>query len=136
MVDRPNADFARAWYISYAMAALLTVPIDHWWGPWEGFAPWLAVFMLGFFCGAELVAGGTRAGESGTKTEFTHYRVKHPAVRFVLGVWLALLVMWRVPAPLGLVLGIALWFWLPLHFALWGIERKVWQWLKRRFKRG
>lgn len=133
MTERPNDDFARAWYISYAMAGLLTFPIEWWWAPWAAFASWFAVFMFGYFAGAELVSGGAKDG-SGTKTEFTRYRVKWEALRFLMGVWLSLLVMYRFPRPWNWWMGGALMLWLPLHLAT-AFEKKLARWVRERIFR-
>jgi len=134
MPTKPKRGYATVWYITYAFAALLTLPLEHWLVWWPGIMAWLTFIPVGLFVVVEGVAVFNDI-RGDTKTEFTRYRIKNPFIQWATGIWLALLVMWRVPGVIGTVVGAGLFLWLPLHFAVAGIESDFWKsitsWRKR-----
>lgn len=133
-VSRPDRDFSKVWYSTYALAVILTIPLEFLWPVWSVIAAVLVVIpVVGFAIAETIAVVNEKRGD--TKTEFTHYRVKHPMVRYLIGVWMGALVYYRVPGTIGEVLGIGLLIWLPLHFAIWGIEKKIWNKLTSIFRK-
>lgn len=131
-VQRPHKSFARFWYITYGLCAFLTLPIEWVFPAWPAVAAHLALAGFSAFLGAESVAGGVPEGYDGTKTEFTYWKVSEPWVRFILGVWMALVVWWRLPDPVDAWIGIPLLVWLPVHLTWWQIELRAYRWIKER----
>lgn len=131
-VQRPDVNFARIWYITYGMTAFLSLPIDWVWGGWAVIATYLAVLGVGIFAGAEACAGSVGPMLDGTKTEFTFWKIKEPWARFLLGVWIPIVLWFRLPGATHWI-AVPLAIWLPPHLTWWQVEIRVINWFKRRF---
>lgn len=115
--------FSFIWYMTVVEAVVASLPLElFWWGRW-----WLApargvaLFALGQFWGAEFSAQGVKDGYAGTMTAWTYSRIGDRPWRVAFGVWLSVLIGWRIAPWLG-VLFLA---WLPLHYYRAGIVGPV-----------
>jgi len=134
MVTKPKREYATVWYITYALAALLTLPLESILPIWPSVMSWLVWVPVGLFVIVEGIAVfNDTFGD--TKTEFTRYRIKNPRLRWGIGIWLAFLALWRIPGVLGTIVGAGLLLWLPLHFAVAGIEKEIWKSFSSLWKR-
>lgn len=138
MTRTPHRDFGVHWYITYALVAVCTLPLGRlgWVEWWPAFTEALCLLGLGIFIGVENLAKVARSiGHSGTKTSWTYWKVDDPSapvwaavVRSMIGLWMGLVVYWRLPAGpavevfgwqtglVKLVVGGFLVSWLPYHF--------------------
>lgn len=133
----PHPDFNKHWYITYTMVGICTFPLGllGWVEWWPVFTSYVCIFGLGWFSGVETLAKVARSiGYSGTKTSFTYYKIDDPdnptwaaVVRSFVGLWMGLVVLWRLPEGpdlqlwgwdtgwLQIVVGGFLVTWLPYH---------------------
>ena len=134
MPTKPKHEFSTVWYVTYALAIILTLPLDRVWEFWPSVTSWLVWIPVGLFVIVEGIAVfNDKKGD--TKTEFTRYRIKNPFLRWAVGIWLALLASWRIPGTLGTIIGAGLFLWLPLHFAVSGVEKQIWKGFSSIWKR-
>jgi hypothetical protein len=134
MTKPEGRHFSAVWYALIIGAVLSTLPIDvlGLWLPWTGIARALAMLAFGMFLGAEFSAPDVQEGEAGTMTNWIYSRVHETFWRISIGVWLSLLIAWRINPWLGLVF-LA---WLPIHYWRAGVAGpmdRLLRWIARRF---
>lgn len=103
----PHPDFGKHWYMTYILLAICSMPLGYlgWVDWWPVFASYACVYGLGIFTAAENLAKVARSmGFSGTKTSWTYWKIDDSdqpwwadTVRSLLGLWMGLVVLWRLP---------------------------------------
>lgn len=107
MTRVPHRDFAVHWYITYALLVVCSLPLGYlgWVSWWPELTEAIMLLGLGIFIGVENLAKVARSmGYSGTKTSFTFWKIDDPsapvwaaAVRSLVGLWMGLVILWRLP---------------------------------------
>lgn len=134
-MTQPEArHFSFVWYVLIIGAALTSLPLTELglWPHWTQVAHDIAVLLFGVFLGAETSARDVREGEAGTMTNWIYSRVHEVFWRIAIGLWLSLLIGWRI----NLWLGLLFLAWLPIHYWREGVPGpmdRFFRWLGRRF---
>jgi len=110
------------WYVFTALL-VSTIFVTH---------PFYVGIAFGFFLGPELLGLITHA-PGDTYTEFTRWKVTDAPARFGYGVMVSALAYFRFPEPFNIWASVILAVWLPAHLAFPGVERKLWDRVRRIF---
>lgn len=120
---RPLAPkFEKVWYLITATGIVSSLPLEWWFPGWANAAMWAVIIGNIVFLAVEYVAGDTHL--EGYYTGFFWFKISSDKFRWLCGLWLALLDLWRLPHPINWVVGLFLFAWLPMHYAVKRFEKR------------
>lgn len=121
---KPASHFDKIWWLVTALAVAGTLPLQIIWPAYSTIAMWIVIVGLGIFAVAEFLGTDAQREYTGYYTGWWYFKVRNDKVRWAAGVWLAFVVLLRLPSPWSYIFGIGLFAWLPMHYATTKFEKR------------